>query len=182
MLSEVRVKALGEGRAKVVVADDEGDLFRLEELHRRVRRALALNRSEEAVAEGVVALCYVRVQGVRRDERYLFVIEYRGDRSCRKAVGARDKGGDAILADELVGQRHGLFRVGGVVVADEFDLFTQQSALFVHLVNSDLYGLVNAETVSRGKAGERGEHADLDRVSRHRAAGQDDERESERRN
>ena len=182
MLREIFVESLGKGRAEVVVADDEGDLFCLKEFDRRVCRALALYRTEESVAEGVVALCDIGVQGVGRDERDLFVVEYCGDSSCRKAVRACDKGDDSVLADELVRQRHGLLRVGRVVVADKFDLLAEQSALFVYFVNGDLHGLVDAESVSRSKTGERGEHADLDRIRRHRAAGKDDERKSERRN
>ncbi|OPZ34323.1 MAG: hypothetical protein BWY99_02584 [Synergistetes bacterium ADurb.BinA166] len=170
VLRGVLLEAGHERAAEVVVAGEQGDRLRAQQLVRGVPGGLPLDEAEEAVPEAEVAgRGHVRVNGVRRHQRDLLLLEDGGHRAGGKAVRARHEGRYLVLLDKLVGEGDRFLGVGPVVVVHQLDLFAEHAAVLVHLVHGYLDGVEGARAVRRRRSSQGHEKPHLDRL---RAEGQ----------
>ena len=142
---------------------DDGDLLVLELAEREVGPQLALLVVAAAGAEGVpqFAIGDLRVGRRRGDEQHAVVGIDFGGRNGDAGVEVADDELDAV-ADELVGDRHALLRIGDVVALLDRDLLAEDAAGLVDVLGRlrDAVGQLRAE---RGvRAGDRTGDADLD--------------------
>jgi hypothetical protein len=87
-----------------------------------------------------------------------------GDREPDRRSEAADQHVDLLVGDHLLRRRRGVSRVQLVVAGDADHLAAQDAALGVQLLDGEVVALHRRHAVNGSGAGDRIEHADLDRI------------------
>ena len=157
------LEAVGDRLPEIVVHGDHRDLHLAELVGDELRGALALRRSKQNAAERPVSLLGdVGMHGVSGDIGNAGLLEDGGGGAGRRRVASGNRGHDLVLADQLVGDRHGLIGLVLVVVDHELDLLAQHAALLVDPVARDLRADRRRLAVGGCRTGLRRVEADLD--------------------
>src|SRR5690606_16570471 len=133
-------------------------------------RALHVIQTDGAENQLVATRGDVRAGGCRRDHQDAFVLIDVGGRLGRAGTQVADYEGNAIV-DDLVGHRHGLFRVARVVVDHALKLGAVYTTGLVDLLDGHVGANELHFAVLRHSTGHRAGKGDLDGVRGHRVTG-----------